>query len=145
MKESVDLSFRFLVDNIQGDVERLQIKQQQLNSHWQELQTLVSDRFDELVAMEWELEKANMTASINELNDCVETAKGLLRVEVPRIGSSSLEEIKSLVARYQVNFCCDNCLRSSSKYLQNKLRNINGRILLTYFWSKIYHVRHIKN
>ena len=104
LKESVDLSFHFLIDNIQGDVERLQQKQQKLNSHWQELQTLVSDRFDELVAVEWELERASMTASVDELNGCVEVARELVLVQIPRIGSSSLEEIKSLLARYQVGF-----------------------------------------
>ena len=104
LKESVDLSFHFLIDNIQGDVERLQEKQQKLNSHWQELQALVADRFDELVAVEWELEKASMRASVDELNVCVATAMELVRCQIPQIGSSSLEEIKSLVARYQVSF-----------------------------------------
>ena len=104
MKESVDLSFHFLIDNIQGDVERLQEKQQKLNLHWQELQALVADRFDELVAVEWELEKASMRASVDELNVCVATARELVRGQIPQIGSSSLEEIKSLVARYQVSF-----------------------------------------
>ena len=104
LKESVDLSFHFLIDNIQGDVERLQEKQQKLNSHWQELQALVADRFDELVAVEWELEKASMRASVDELNVCVATARELVRCQIPQIGSSSLEEIKSLVARYQVSF-----------------------------------------
>ena len=83
-------------------MERLQHKQQKLNAHWQELQALVSDRFDELVAVEWELEKVNMAASVEELNDCVDIAKKLVAAEVPLIGSSSLEEIKSLVAKYQV-------------------------------------------
>ncbi|XP_028409089.1 uncharacterized protein LOC114531672 [Dendronephthya gigantea] len=101
LKESVDLSFHFLVDNIQGDVERLQEKQQKLNSHWQELQSLVSDRFDELVAVEWTLEVADMTANVDELNVCVENARRLVLARVPQIGSSSLEEIKSLVASYQ--------------------------------------------
>ena len=104
LKESVDLSFHFLIDNIQGDVERLQEKQQKLNSHWQELQALVADRFDELVAVEWELEKASMHASVDELNVCVATAMELVRCQIPQIGSSYLEEIKSLVARYQVSF-----------------------------------------
>ena len=86
-------------------MERLQEKQQKLNSHWQELQALVSQRFDELVAVEWELEKANMTACVQELNACLETARGLVLAQVPPIGSASLEEIKSLVAQYQVSFC----------------------------------------
>jgi hypothetical protein len=98
----VDLSFHFLVDNIQGDVERLQHKQRKLNAHWQELQALVSDRFDELVEVEWELEKANMATSLGELHNCVETVRKLVLAEVPLIGSSSLEEIKSLVVKYQV-------------------------------------------
>lgn len=102
LKESVDLSFRFLIDNIQGDVERLQLKQHKLNSHWQELQALVSERFDELVAVEWELEKTNMFDTIDELNVALEPARELVVVQLPPIGSSSLEQIKSLVAKYQV-------------------------------------------
>ena len=45
-----------------------------------------------------------MTASVDELSVCVENARKLVLARVPRIGSSSLEEIKSLVANYQVFF-----------------------------------------
>ena len=63
---------------------------------------MVADRFDELVAVEWELEKESMRASVDELNVCLASARELVRGRSPLIGSSSLEEIKSLVARYQV-------------------------------------------
>lgn len=65
---------------------------------------MVADRFDELVAVEWELEKASMRASVDELNVCIATARELVQGQIPPIGSSSLEEIKSLVAKYQVSF-----------------------------------------
>lgn len=45
-----------------------------------------------------------MRASVDELNVCIATARELVQGQIPPIGSSSLEEIKSLVAKYQVSF-----------------------------------------
>ena len=103
LKDTVDASFHSLVENIQGDIERLKEKQTKLNLHWEELQTLVSDRFDELVLAESELEKVGMFESIEDLTNCLLMTRELDCVPVPGVGSSSLDDVKALVTKCQVS------------------------------------------
>lgn len=103
LKESLDIAFHYLIDNIHGDVQHLQEKQTDINGLWEDLQTLVSDRFDELVALECDLEKSGVIECVRELNDCVESAKDLTLALIPLVGSSTLDQIKLLVSKYQVS------------------------------------------
>lgn len=99
----MDEAFHSLIENIRGDEEQLQDKQTKLNGHWQELQTLVSDRFDELVLTESELEKIDMNDSLEKLTKSLAAARELDRIPVPKMGSSSIDEIKGLVGKCQVS------------------------------------------
>ena len=99
----MDEAFHSLIENIRGDEEQLQDKQTKLNEHWQELQTLVSDRFDELVLTESELEKIDMNDSLEKLTKSLAAARELDRIPVPKMGSSSIDEIKGLVGKCQVS------------------------------------------
>ncbi|XP_046859809.1 nesprin-1-like isoform X2 [Xenia sp. Carnegie-2017] len=123
LKESLDIAFHYLIDNIHGDVQHLQEKQTDINGLWEDLQTLVSDRFDELVALECDLEKSGVIECVRELNDCVESAKDLTLALIPLVGSSTLDQIKLLVSKYQTT---RKELRSKEEKLNDVKRKIRG-------------------